>query len=522
MKKKLLTLSVVVCMVLGITACGKKSTGGNYEVSEEPVTLTYYYQGGNVGQYTMQVQDKLNEILKGIDGYEHITIELYPSTNNYRQLTLAQTSGKQIDLVSTYQMEFTTGVANGDYLCLDDLMEQFPDAVSEIPDWVVDYGKIDGKQYMVPTYQQASNLSYLAIPEEYFDMYLKEKNTTREAVTDLIQHGTIDDKLNFMEDLCLAVRKGTGSDTKWLFPGETWAHNLLSHVFFNIEYIQTEFDHYIFREGADAPEYWGMTSDFKKVMKRFAKWYEEGLLHPDCTTVNFYQLIGENYLNEESYVCEFVKNTATEEYQEEYMESLNGGIPMVCIRTTDHAYIPSEWAAGGHAIYVDSEHPAEAMMIIELLRTEKGKEFYNTLIWGLEGIHWEWEDKENDRIRTLEFDTVQGGATYSAYKFNNGNVMNAWKNQAVLPGFYEYVEEKVHNGDDTVFSPAMGINWDLSNVKSQMSSVSAVEGEYCNTIYIAKDWEARYDEYIEKLEAAGVNDIIDELTRQYEEFEKSK
>ena len=526
MRKKLIAIVLLAAMVLSLAACGDKKKPGTiaYEVSDEPVTIKYYYANGSNGveQYTQQVEDKLNEILHGMDGYEHITIELHPGASYSRDLMLAQSTGEQIDLVSTYGLDTSTMIVNGDFIPLDGLMEQFPDATSELPDWIVDYGKVNGTQYYIPTYQQAANLTYFLIPQEYVDMYMKAYNKTRDDISNAITHGTMDDKLDFLEDLVLAVRDATHSKTKWIFPTEYWADNLLSNVFFNQEYIANQqFGNYILREGADGPEYWGYTEDFKKLMERFAKWYKEGLLHNDCTSVNYHKFVGTNFLNDEAYVNWFKTDTCTEEYMENYY-SEEYGIPMAAFRVTDHAYIPSEWEAGGHAIYADCEHPAEAMMIIELLRSKKGKEFYNTLVYGLEGIHWQWEDKENDRIITLEYDGPQGGTTYTCYKWNTGNVFNAWKNQSVKDGFYEYIVDGVEKGADTVFSPAMGIFWDTSNIKNQMIQVNAVQGEYGKTIYVAKDWEARYNEYIDKLKKAGIQDILDEFNRQYQEHLKSK
>ena len=526
MKKKGLALLLIVAMVLSLTACGDKKEQGSvtYEVSEEPVTIHYYYANGDNGvqQYTEQVEEKLNEILHGMKGYEHITIKLHPGASYSRDVMLAQASGEQIDLVSTYGLETSNMIVNGDFLVLDDLMEQFPDATSEIPDWVVDYGKVEGKQYFIPTYQQVANLTYFLIPQDYVNMYMKEYNKTRDDISKAITYGTMDDKLDFLEDLVLAVRKATNSKTKWIFPMEYWGDNLLSNVFFNQEYIvNTQFGNYILREGADGPEYWGYTEDYKKLMKRFAEWYQEGLLHNDCMTINYHKLTGANFLNKESYVNWFKTDTCSEEYMEEYYTE-EYGIEMAAFRVTDHAYVPSEWEAGGHAIYADCEHPAEAMMIIELLRNKKGKEFYNTLVYGLEGIHWQWVDEDEDKIMTLEYDGPQGGTTYSAYKWNQGNVFNAWKNQSVKDGFYEYIVDEVEKGEDTVFSPAMGIFWDTSKIKNQMIQVNAIQGEYGKTIFVAKDWEARYNEYISKLEKAGIQDVLDELNRQYQEHLKSK
>ena len=523
--KKLISVILVLVIVVGLCGCGGKKVNISYERSSDPVTITYHYQAAGDRTYIPQIEEKLNEILKSIKGYENITISLQPYFDDYqRDFTLAQTAGKQIDIVQTYNLPLSTNIKNGDFIELDDLLKKFPNIAKDIPDWVMDYGKLFGKQYYVPSYQQASNLSFIVMPTDYLNMYLDYNSTTREKTEKLIQKGSVDDKLDFMEDLCLAVRESTGLDSKWLFTGEFWDDNLISDIFFNQEYIEDTFDNWILREGDDAPVYWGYTDEYKTVMERFSQWYKDGLLHPEVTTVNYYKFAEDNFLNDESYVCLFEVETCDEEYLEKYLTDLYG-VEMSAIRVTDHAYIPSQWGAGGQAIYADCEHPVEAMMIIELLRSEMGEEFYNTLVFGLEGIHWQWKDKEKKQITTLEYDASQAeaGATYGAYKWSNGNVIDhAWRNQAVRDGYYDYIVNEVNEGKNTVKSPAMGITWDLSSVYSKFSQCQVVEKEYANTIYISDDWEARYNEYISKLETAGVQDVLDVLKKQFNDFKKSK
>ena len=520
MKKRLISMLLVICMVLSMAACGKKNTEISYEVSDEPVTLRMYYYAG-YGEYTQAVQDELNKMLKGMKGYEHITIELCPSTNYQRDLQFDMAAGEQIDIVSTYNLsDLNNMIKNGDFIELDGLMKQFPEATEEIPDWIVEKGKLYDKQYFIPTYQQATNLTYFAIPTKYLEMYYDVYNKTEEDARNAITYGSVEDKLDFLEQLVLSVRKKTGSETKWIFPFEYWGKNLLSNVFFNQEFVgNNHYGHYILRERTTTPEYWPLTEEFKIIQERFSEWYKKGLLHEECNSVNYHKFIGTNFLNDEAYVNQFVTNTCSEEYLNDYLTDTNG-IEMTTFRVTDHAYIGAEWEAGGHAIYADCEHPVEAMMIIELLRTKKGEEFYNTLVYGLEGVHYEWEDKAKDKIITLEYDGHQGGETYMCYKWNTGNVFNAWKNQSVREGFYEYILEEVHEGEDTVFSPASGITWDTSKVENQMIQISTVQGEFGTYFFMADDWEARYDEYIEKLEDAGVQDVLDELKKQYNEYIK--
>jgi len=535
MKKKMIATLLATVMAIGAMACGNEavnSSESTEKVSEttesketevvveepkDPVTITYYFRN-TVGeqQYTAQVEEKLNEILKGIEGYEHISIDLVPCEKDYKTaMTLAQSTGAQIDLVSTYNLDFVSMVNDGDFIVLDDLLAEYPEVVSEVPEWLVDMGKINGEQYMIPTYQQAVNLRYYAIPDEYLAMYTEAKKVTNEDVRALIQTGTAEEQLDFWEDLVTIVREKTGSKTKWLMTNDRWPE-LIS----NVEYIQKDGGNMLLREGADAPEYWVYTEDYKMIMQRYNEWFKAGLIPMDYATTTA-SLKGDDFLNADSQVLDTPKNTASEEYVAEVYSTK---VPVTVFQTKDHAYIPSQYAAGGNAIYADSENPEECMMIIELLMTKKGEEFYNTLVYGLEGIHYVWEDKDNNRIKTLEYDGSQGNSscTYHAMKWNTGNTLNAWKNQAVLDGFLEYIDEHIHNGEDTVASPVTGITWDLSSVENQVAQCQAVDAEYKDVLVSAKDFDTTYNEYMKKLEAAGVKDIIDCLSKQYNDFLASK
>ncbi|MBO5959268.1 MAG: hypothetical protein J6Q65_04010, partial [Lentisphaeria bacterium] len=45
--------------------------------------------------------------------------------------------------------------------------------------------------------------------------------------------------------------------------------------------------------------------------------------------------------------------------------------------------------------------------------SEIGKKIYNTMVFGIEGKHYNFVDKENDRIETVEYASSQGGVDTS-------------------------------------------------------------------------------------------------------------
>ncbi len=507
--KKILSLALAIMMIVALGAVSLPATA-----DEEPVLLTYYMvNSGGEEEYTAQVAEKFSEMLqaKGIN----VKIELHPyaePNGGYQTgFTLAQTSGAQIDMFVTYALDFTTEVENGSVMPLDDLLAAHPDVVAEVPEWLVKMGRVNGTQYYIPTYQQATNGYYFIAP----NAYLEAANLTIEDVRKVMNHGTTAEKLDLLEKYCRDVRTATGKDTKWLSMPPFYAMSW-------VEYIDNNYGDLILREGSDGPEYWPLTDDAKTMYEYAAKWYKEGLIHPDVMTYNGGDFNGKNFMNDESLVVDWPQNTCSEEMVLN-TTSWTKDIPASTCLMFDHWYIGSKWAAGGNAIFATCEHPDEAMEVIRMLMTKEGEEIYNTLVWGLEGTHYEWVDRSIPRIKTLEFDSSQGGsgATYECRKWEVGNTFNCWLNQAMADGFNEWLLENVHNAESTTTSKVMGYTWNLMDTEDERAACKAVRDEYAgslnNGIY-GDEWEAKYEEYIAKLNASGLQNIMESVTEQYNSY----
>lgn len=509
--KKILSLVLAIMMIVALGAVSVPAVA-----DEEPVLITYYTENSSGEQeYTQQVADKLSELLqaKGIN----VKIELHPYAaggGSYKTgFTLAQTSGQQIDIFTTYNIDFTTEVENGSVMPLDDLLAAHPETVAEVPEWLVKMGRVNGTQYYIPTYQQATNGYYFLAP----NAYLEATNLTIEDVREVMNHGTTAEKMDLLEKYCRDVRTATGKDTKWLSMPPFYAIRW-------VEYIDSNYGDLILREGADDPEYWPLTDDARIMYEYAAKWYKEGLIHPDVMTYNGGDFSGKNFMNDESLIVDWPESTSSEEMVIN-SRAWTQEVPSSCCMVFDHWYIGSKWAAGGNAIFATCEHPDEAMEVIRMLMTKEGEEIYNTLVWGLEGIHYEWVDRSIPRIKTLEYDSSQaavGASTYDCRKWMVGNTFNCWLNQAMADDNYcQWLLENVHNAESTVTSPMMGYTWDLSPIEDERAACKAVRAEYDaslrNGIY-GDEWEAKYEEYIAKLNASGLQTILDSVTEQYNSY----
>lgn len=529
--KKLLALLLAVVMVVSLVACNTQKqpeetkapaankpeetkapeTQAPTDAPKEEVTITFHFTNFQGEQeHTGAVEEKLNELLDAMPGYEHISMDLVPYDTNFpANFALAEANGDQIDIVNHWLLDFDALVAQESVIPLDDLVAANPLVTSDIPEWLMEYGKYNGKLYYVPSYQSAYSNSFFWAPVEHFEYYYAASGNDRDDLADILQHGTLEERLAVMKDFRDAVAEGTGND-KVTIPGVYYPFHM-----FNRDDLEQSDGKMILLEGAEQPCYWTLSEEYETIIRQQNAWYKAGMMRaPDE---------GDDIAFESENHTAFYISTGNmgEEAYAAGRSSATGGKECDAIRMMDHAYIPSKRGNGGNAIHATCEHPEEAMMIIGLLMSEESKEFFNTLCYGLEGIHYEWIDKEVGRIKTLQFDGSQGMAetTYCCWHWKAGNELNRWLNQSAGRDDYAtYIENELHEHPTTVVSPCMGMTWDLAAFSDQLSQLAAVNGEYYATVYAAEDIDATLKEYQDKLIAAGAKDLEAEMIKQYNAY----
>ena len=95
-------------------------------------------------------------------------------------------------------------------------------------------------------------------------------------------------------------------------------------------------------------------------------------------------------------------------------------------------------------------------------------------------------------------------------------LMNAWNNQALTEEQEQYLLHDLNEGDSTV-TTLSGFIFNKDDVQTKIEQCTAVSDEYRDTLgggIKGDDWEAYYEEYIGKMELAGVRDVIDAYNSQ--------
>lgn len=159
------------------------------------------------------------------------------------------------------------------------------------------------------------------------------------------------------------------------------------------------------------------------------------------------------------------------------------------------------------AINRASKNPEKAMQIIELVNTDK--DVLNTLVFGIEGKHY--KKTSDDSIELISDGSRYLGANY-AWRF--GNSFNAYR----LPGVAEgTAEETIRLNETAKVSPISGFVFNSEPVKEALTQVNAIRNEYKALELGAVDLEI-YDEYLKKLDSAGMQEILAECQRQLDAY----
>ena len=159
------------------------------------------------------------------------------------------------------------------------------------------------------------------------------------------------------------------------------------------------------------------------------------------------------------------------------------------------------------SVGANSKHPVEALKMIELLNTNK--EFYNLIINGLEGVHY--ETLEDGKIRPVE---NSGYAPNVDWAF--GNQFNALIKEGQDYDVWEQTEKM---NEEAVKSPLLAFTLDTEPIKTEISQISAIDQEYEAELFIVEGLDGpSVAEYKKKLEAAGLQKVMDEVQRQVDAF----
>lgn len=521
MTKKVLALVLALVMVLSMAACGGSGASGGQgsKNNGDMITLTWWWPGPGGQPDTEKVNEAFNELLHTYPGFENINIEFHEvaSAEYSNAYNLGISAREPMDILNTsFYADYPKLVREGSLLNITEMLEDYPELKNEFPEWLWEYMKVDGEIYSVPNYQRASNKTFFYTPKAYMDKYGDE-----DKFTDVLSNpeSTITEIMGLLEEYVLAIRAGE-TDTKYMKP-----FRAIGSTTYDRNWRDVISGNFVVDHGTTEVTFIPTRPESKESYEIAARWYKEGIYTPDEITAEHLGGIYERarYIEPVSYIGHCDNGVGTPE-QAAGVQTLALGYEVVAIPMAEDYFIGKNWDAGGNAVTSSCEHPEEALKFLQLLNTKKGKDLYNMLVYGIQDEHW--EVVEGNYIRTFDYDTSQAfsGARYGTWKWAMGNTFYAYENQGCAENENE-IARQINEDPNNEVSQLIGFVPDTTVVSTEMAQVNTVVDEYYNMLVIGAygdNWAKQYEAFEQKLEAAGLQTIIDTLQKQVDEFMASK
>lgn len=512
MKRKLVSLALAFAMVVSMFAgCGASNAGGDsVDAGKDVVTLKWYLHGSNVTDDSA-VMAEVNKYLG-----EKIGVKLEPIWGTWgdfdENATLAINSGDEIDIYFTCSWsanEYNRYAKKGAWVRLDDpennLLEQYgADIWAELPDVLKEGALTDGSDgygvYALPGYkdfgtQNTWDVNVTLLEELGYTLADIENRSYYEfgEILEAAKQAKGDDFYPLNVEPMVLERMVTNTI---IVNGDAGACNVLSY------YIDpTDVSNDI---GSKVENKFA-TEEFKKFAEQTRAYYEAGYIDPALASAQ----TSNDTLVQKQNSAQYLIGTQSYALGYEVQTSAERGIEVAYVPCTD-PYVDKTATQGAMmAISTASKHPEKAMEFLNLLNTDP---YLITLLeYGVEGQHYTLDDKGlvvfNDAER----------ANYTPWRNGMGNI-------TLLPpqageGENFFTETFVPYYASAKGIPAFGYVFDPTNVETELAALANVAGQYALALCAGSiDPDTALPEFLQKLEEAGMQKVIDEANAQLDAY----
>lgn len=482
MKKSLKRLiGLVLCgiMVLSCTACQNSGDGDNGGT----VTLKWIFPAKRQADQD-EVWKEFNRQLKEKANI-NVDIEIVEASYDEKaKMILATGEDYDICFTSSWSNDYLNAVNKGAYLTLDDYIDKNSDFYKNMPEYVWNSIKVGGKIYGIPSYQL---------------MTYQNSVTMAQAVNEQCGFNLEDNGEVVSFDQVEKMVETAYEKKPSLYDGMTLYATGAFNKLLNYESFESIPNIVINKNSKDYKlELDFETDEYKNMLARNRDWYNKGYIRKDIlsakgTAGTFDMAIG--------------FSTYKPGYQRESYATYN--MP-VLIRPLTEPYV--EMSCGQKAVMSvlrTSKHAKEAVEFLSLMHTDK--DLYNLFIYGIEGKHY---DKNEDGTVTVKDNTGYNMKTQWMF----GNQFNAYYTEGQDTNAWEQTDK---NNRDAIKSPLIGFSPDVSMLQTEIAQCSSINTEYQYITQGAVDYDTLYNEYCDKLKAAGVDKIKTEIQKQIDEWVKN-
>lgn len=466
--KKLFSLMLVFMLILAIPAVTAYA-------DEDPVTITWIVPGERPEDLELVLADLNTKLVDKINA--KLDLKFYGWGEYDEKARLMTTSGSTEEIVWTasWANSFEANLSREAFLPLDDLLEEYGQGITDnCPSWVIDFGRSNGTLYAIPCLQVMYSQ-----PAIYLDKALAAEYGWDKSYVDDVEelYPYFDWVKDTHPERVPTLTAGQYNNMRW--------EGLSTYLCINKE---------------DPATICSCIEADNEKMTWLRFMFDNGYLRPDIATVD----------NEEDdrstgrYASAFASNVPGADVSIE----ANFGQPVLQVAIGTKGYVScTAGTATMNAINVNAANPEAAMKFISLMWADET--IFNELLFGIEGIHYK-------KTGPQSVEQIPGGySTIAGYAWEFGNQFEAWTMPGQADDVWKITEELNNNSE---VSDNLGFTIDYSDYQVELAQLAAVSAEYSNGFYTCEDLDAYLAERAAKLEAAGLQTLVDGVQEQLDDF----
>lgn len=512
MKKsqRVLSLFIALCLMAGIAVgCGStetadKSTGTSVESSTAAVSSDAAPALKKVPITIMVAGDRpkqQNEVLANIDKITekdlniNLKVNYIPWGDYINQVKLKSAAGEEFDIYLSFFSEIAGSIARKQAIPINDLLDKHGAALKEkIPQSLWDTLTVDGKIYGVPSVYPMTELERGFLVRK--DLRLKYNLP---EITDV---ATME---KFFEAIT-ANEKDMVACGSWGLRGSEFEKDSVGHSLYLLGSGQVRFM-YINQDVTPLKvENYYKTDAFKKSWELNVKAYKNGWIPKDALSDNDW---GGMFISGKA------ASTMGDLYMiNDYTNQLKKNVPQaeveMAIFNKDGEWQDVNPCNNFGMISSTSKNPDRAMMFLNWLHASQ--ENYDAYMLGIEGVTYVLEGKKAAvPAGTDPKDKFAPTPWFTMFQ----PFARMWTTDS--PAYIETVE--FWNSLKPKATPLQTFQYSTENVKAEVAAVEKVCTDIGRPLHAGiLSTQADYDKFIEALEKAGIQKIIDDTQKQVDEF----
>ena len=478
--KKVLALILAAVMMLSLCS---------FAAAEEPVKLVWFiYCDTEAPLDWPEVEEALNAY-----SAEKIGVTCEYKYMNETQIALATQTGEYFDIAFTcdWWNDYATNVAAGMFRELTDDLANYPALKDSIVDLAWEGVKVNGGIYAIPHMKDIGYEVFWILDSDYF---LNQKGFEQDSYIsfDGIEKYFEAYKADHPDDYPFKMSKG--GITSWKNCVVDWL-NMDYLIGLEWEAQGTENEHTV-KSAFEIPA-------FVNRIKKIHEWYQKGYINPDAAVTESMPRAqagvvqsGQGWFGAETVWANVIKKP-------------------IYISRYDGAFLSTSSIRGSMtAVSSFSEHPQEALKLIELMNTDPW--YRETARYGIEGKHY----TRNEDGTVTKTELGQNNMKVNAYGQGHYTLgaLEASPFPEVPTDIHQW-EKTMANYEHATLSAAMGFTPDLTPVETQCLAIKSVIEEYMPELQTGtSDPDVAIPEILGRLNEVGLQDVIAEIQNQLNTF----